>query len=105
MIQNIRADGGMNSGSECNFEFCAHAVSAGHQDRIAKPFTIDFEERAEAANRRKHSASKRAPGHGANAPLRLISDRDIHSSIGVTHRSKALYWSKPAAALESMEQA
>src|SRR5580704_7594799 len=105
MIQNIRTDGGMNSSSKSDLELRAHAIGASHQNRIAKAFAVNFKQRPESTDGRKHAAPESAPGHGANTPLRLIGERNIYSSIGVAHRSKALYWSNPAAALESMEQA
>ena len=85
MVQNICAHGGVNTGSECDLQFRADAIRASDEHRIAPALAVELEERAEAANRRKHTSLKRFLRHRGNSPFGFVRNRNIHAGIGVTH--------------------
>src|ERR1700732_4030296 len=75
----------MNAGGEGDLQLRAHAIGAGHEDRIPPALAIELKERAEAADRCKYAAASCFSRHGGDPPLGLISDRNIDAGIGVAH--------------------
>jgi len=85
VIENVRANCGVNAGSECDFQLGAYAIGARDEHRLPPSLSVQLKEGAESADRRKHAPAKRLPGHGGNPPLRFVSYRNIHAGVGVAH--------------------
>ena len=75
----IDADRVMDSGLDRNFQLCADAIGAGHEDRIGKPRRFQVEQCAEAAEAAHHSWPIRGPRERLDRLHQRIGSLDVHA--------------------------
>src|ERR1700733_11859903 len=90
MIQDVRTNGGMDSGGKRNFQLGSHSIGAGYKNRIAPALAIELEKRTKAANGSQDATAKCFSRHRGDPTFDAVSYRDVHSSIGIAHKKNLL---------------
>ena len=85
VIENVRADRGMNAHRRGDFQFRANAVGARDQHGIAPALGVEVIEGAKTADGRKYGAIKRSASKMADALLGFFRAGNVDSGISVTH--------------------
>jgi len=85
VIDEVAADGGVDSHGHGDFQFCADAIGAGDEHGLFPFFAVESKESAEAADAAKHAGSEGAAGVMPDALFRVLCNGNIHACIGIFH--------------------
>ena len=84
MVDEIRPDGVVRVHCKGNLEFCANAVHAGNQDRLAILPDVESEQTPEASHFAKHFSAMRGRQQLRQRRLDLVAQINVHSRTGIS---------------------
>src|SRR6185312_7838345 len=85
VIHQIAAHRVVQVHHESKFQFCADAIHAGDQHRLAKLLLVDGIHAAEAADLAHHSFGKGAMGQVLDALLGTVGAINVDAAVGISN--------------------